>query len=112
MYLMTQTLTGAVQFTPVSYKGSSIPPARYHHTATYDAFNDRLIIFGGSTFTRWYGTRSTSFYMCGREDMWAFDIQNQSWQMLKPQTAVCSSSVQKFSSLLLVATVLFLSFLA
>jgi len=111
MWLMEQTSSLRITYTPVTYFGQEVPPARYHHTAFYHSPTDQLIIFGGSTHLRWYGTRTSSLFMCGREDAWSFSLQNQTWQQISPQLTLCAGSSTTFFSLLLVTLVLVSSIL-
>jgi hypothetical protein len=53
--------------------GGSNPPMRCLHSACYDSFNHRMIIYGGQ--------QSGAL-----EDIWALDLNNDSWANLTPAT--------------------------
>lgn len=100
---------GNISTIPITITNTG-PEARFYHGAVYDSTTDRMIIFGGSVFLRYEDTRTTSFKMCGREDVWAFDFRTHRWRELFPHTTQCAFAPSHFISLMLFAFLLLVPF--
>lgn len=111
MWLMTP-FAGDIFWTPVVYANPEDAPApRYHHTALYDALRNRMIIFGGADYLRWSGTRTTSFKMCGKQEIWTFDLDLLIWEQDREQTRDCNLATTHFIPFVLFMVALFLPFI-
>jgi len=61
------------------------PPARWYHTAVHNmrAQQETMLVFGGVTYVRYDGQRSTTFFSCGRKDVWEFNFATNNWTVLQ-----------------------------
>jgi len=105
MYLMDVTPLGVV-WSQIPQHGGIFPPARFYHGAVYDPLQNRMIVSGGSVFVRWESTFTTSFKLCGREDVYAFSFQNFTWKELYPQISVCNFAATNILPLGLLSVIL------
>jgi len=79
---------------------SVIPQARWYHTAIPSTRNgqDTMVVFGGVTYIRYDGTRSTTFLSCGRKDVWEFNFDTLTWSLLQDDSGMDCSGVGRLGT--------------
>jgi hypothetical protein len=74
----------------------------------------RMRIFGGVTWAKWKGLRTSIFLMCGDDSIWDYSITNNIWVNVQSASGDCPNFVANSSSKnnsiisLLLAFILFL----
>jgi len=92
--------------------GSSIPQPRMMHTAAFIAdttgnSTGKMIIQGGTPRNDYKGDRTSIYYACAANDLWAFDIDSLNWTRVFPVSdSDLASCLTGAANRLLSATVL------
>eukprot|EP01124_Arcella_intermedia_P024738 TRINITY_DN4242_c0_g1_i1.p1 TRINITY_DN4242_c0_g1~~TRINITY_DN4242_c0_g1_i1.p1 ORF type:complete len:177 (-),score=17.81 TRINITY_DN4242_c0_g1_i1:25-555(-) len=83
-------------WTEVLPASNSTPPARWFHTAALRRRDgaETMVIFGGVSYLRYDGQRSTTFASCGRSDVWEFNLNTLEWIQLQEDRAECADATR------------------